>query len=663
MLLQEKLPKLLRLIVAVMFTFLILMTAYRFFFFYNYRPLNRPFSGSAFLLGLRYDLRIVSVIGLSMLILAAFRPLNPFRRESARPFWLILAGIAFILFLIFYGADFYHFDYLKQRLNASVLNYLQDAGISFGMMWQTYPLIRILLAVIVLSVLFIWWIRYLFGKINVSASYNAKKRTRVITYTIAVLLLAISIFGKLGQYPLRWSDAFSIGDDFKASAALNPFQSFFSTLSFRNSSYDAAKVRASYPLMTELLGLQNPDSVKLNFERNYSPVDSFVNKPNIVVVICESFSAYKSSMYGNPLNTTPFFNELSKQGAFFDRCFTPAYGTARGVWATITGIPDVENPRTASRNPAAVDQRCIINDFKGYQPLYFIGGDASWANIRGLLTNNIHGLKLYQQDDYKAAKVDVWGISDKNLFLESNKILKEQRAPFFAVIQTADNHRPYTIPSEDLQEFKKVNVPEDSLKTYGFISNDELNAFRYTDFSYKKFMEAARKEKYFQNTIFVFVGDHGIRGDAGPLFPKAWTAQGLDCEHVPLLFYSPAFIQPKRESGVCSQVDILPSLAALAKIPYSNNTLGKNLFDSAARAKQNFAFIIDHDVRSIGVVSNEYYYLKNLKSGLKEMVSVKNNDPVPQNAKTDSVKKHMDRVTDAYYYTSQYLLLNNKKKN
>ena len=139
------------------------------------------------------------------------------------------------------------------------------------------------------------------------------------------------------------------------------------------------KVKEYYPLMANYLEVQQPDSVHLNYERKYTVADLTGNKPNVVLVICESFSAYKSSMYGNPLNTTPYFNELCKNGIFFDRCFTPAYGTARGVWATITGIPDVESPSTASRNPNAVNQHTIINDFKGYNNYYFLGGSATWA--------------------------------------------------------------------------------------------------------------------------------------------------------------------------------------------------------------------------------------------------------------------------------------------
>jgi hypothetical protein len=67
-------------------------------------------------------------------------------------------------------------------------------------------------------------------------------------------------------------------------------------------------------------------------------------------------------------------------------------------------------------------------------------------------------------------------------------------------------------------------------------------------------------------------------------------------------------------------------------------------------------------VHTIGLVSNQYYYLKNLKTGKQELVSMKGNDPVPVNAQTDSTKKHLKELTDAYYETAKYLLLNNKKK-
>jgi phosphoglycerol transferase MdoB-like AlkP superfamily enzyme len=539
-------------------------------------------------------------------------------------------------------------------------------------MWQSYPIIKIILLLLV-SVLLA---RYAFGKLlrGYQKQRPLNNRKRIPAYIITVLLFAQCIIGKIvvkpGQFPLRWSDAYSLSDDFKANLALNPFQSFLSSLSFRNSTFNIKKVKEYYPLMASYLGVQQPDSLQLNYKRSFSWPDTNPNKPNIVVVICESFSAYKSSMYGNPLNTTPYFKGLCDNGVFFDRCFTPAFGTARGVWATITGIPDVESPSTASRNPNAVDQRTIINDFKGYSNFYFLGGNATWANIRGVLTNNINGLNLYEGDNFKAKSIDVWGISDKNLFLESNAVLKQQTTPFFAVIQTADNHRPYTIPAEDKAAFKLMNFSADSLRRFGFESNEEMNAFRYTDFCYQAFIEAASKEKYFDNTIFVFVGDHGIRY-SGTLdyFPGSWVKQGLTCEHVPLLFYAPKLLQPKRVHEVCSQVDILPSVASLAKISYQNNAFGRDLFDTTAAnsaykqimRSEKFAFITDPDVQSIGLVSNNYYYVKNLKSGKVDFVSTTGNDPVPVTPQTDSMQHYLGRLTDAYYETAKYLLLNNKK--
>jgi phosphoglycerol transferase MdoB-like AlkP superfamily enzyme len=368
-------------------------------------------------------------------------------------------------------------------------------------------------------------------------------------------------------------------------------------------------------------------------------------------------------MWGNPLNTTPFFNGLCRQGIFFDHCFTPSYGTARGVWAVITGIPDVAAATTtSSRNPAAVDEHTIINDFTGYEKLYFLGGSTSWANIRGLLTNNIRGLHLYEQENYSSPKVDVWGISDKNLFLEANKVLKQQHEPFFAIIQTADNHRPYTIPNEDRSAFHSRVVPEDSLRRYGFESNEEMNAFRYTDFGYQTFIEAASKEKYFDNTVFLFVGDHGIPGDAGDLFPKAWTDQRLTAEHVPLLVYAPKLLGAKRLSGDCSQVDVLPTLAGLCHIPYDNTTLGRDLLDSASYQGRELSFIYDPDQAYIGVVKGDYFYRRGLKTGKEEMVSVVGNEPVPAGMVKGPVGQEMKTLSNGMYELSRYMLLKNKKK-
>lgn len=659
----SKLPRLVRWVVGVMFFFLVVMMAYRFIFFYHFQPEGRPFSGTAFWLGFRYDLKFMAMMGLGIFIPSVFPFLNPFKSKIASRFWKIIVPAAFLVLLVFLIADFYHYDYLHQKLNATVLNFLADAGISFSMMQESYPLGWILLLLVAGIFLFSWWHNRYLSLLRNTPAFPGKKKRRVIIFIVFGLLLGISSFGKLGQFPLRWSDAFLLQDDFKSNTALNPLQTFFSSLKVRSNSYNLAQVEKYYPLISQWLDVKNPDSSSLNYERVYQPSDTLLQKPNIILVICESFSMYKSSMSGNPLNTTPYFNELCKQGLFFDRCFSPAFGTARGVWATVTGLPDVEEISTASRNPAAVNQHTLINAFKGYEHYYFLGGNPTWANIQGLLSNNISGLKMYSQPDFKAQKIDVWGVSDKNLLLESAGILAKETKPFFAIIQTADNHRPYTIPEEDLSQFQKKVVSDSLLEKFGFESNAEYNAFRYTDFCFEQFMTRASQMPYYKNTLFVFIGDHGIRGNARGVLPPAYTSEGLTAEHVPLLYFFPGFIPPKRIHEVCSQLDLLPTLAGILHQPYRYSGLGRNMFDSTDdRNRDPYAFIIDHDLKTIGVVSDSFYFWHNLRSGMEKLVSILDNST--GNIMNYPVKREkMKDLTLGLYETSRYLLLHNQKKN
>ncbi len=348
--------------------FLLLMTLLRLTFFIYFKQLHLSWGESfpSFVLGFRYDLRMVCVLMLVILIVGSIRPFNPYESGRAKKIWLWVLGFAGFVFSFFYVVDFANYAYLSQRLNASLLNYLQDAGITTNMIWQSYPVIKLLLLIVAAVVLIVWTAKWLYKKASVRPIV-VKRKNQVFCFIAAFLLFALGIFGRIGQFPLRWSYAFSMGNEYKASLALNPFQSFFSTLKFRSSTFDIKKTKEYYPFMAAQLGVQEPDPGKMNFERRYPARDTFNGiKPNVVIVICESFSAYKSSMWGNRLDPTPYFNELCRNGIFFNHCFTPAWGTARGVWATITGIPDVEAPKTASRNMAMVSQNTIINDFKEY---------------------------------------------------------------------------------------------------------------------------------------------------------------------------------------------------------------------------------------------------------------------------------------------------------
>ncbi|HEY6064009.1 MAG TPA: LTA synthase family protein, partial [Chitinophagaceae bacterium] len=528
--------RLIRWLLATGLFFLLLLSLLRFIFHLVFVPAGERDVLGAFWMGFRYDARVVTVF-LVIVFLAGLVPyFRPFTNRISRNILMIYTRFFGLLIIIFYTFDFFHFIYLRQRLNASVLSFAEDAKISANMIWESYPVIKILLVWVIIFVGIFYATRFLF-RINNKLAKKVSRRNIVSVSITSFLVFGLAIYGSIRiGFPLRWSDAYRFNSDYKASLALNPFQSFFSSLKFRKIKFDLQKAKQYYSLVAEQVGVTNPDTATMNFNRPIEIEDSGISThPNVVLVICESFCAYKSSMWGNPLDPTPYFNELCQHGIFFKNCFSPAYGTARGVWAVVTGIPDVVELRTASRYPNLVDQQTVWNDIQGYNKYYFIGGSASWANIRGVLTDNIKGLHLYEQEDYRSSPVNVWGISDKNLFLEANNVFKQQTNPFFAIIQTADNHLPYTIPKEDRSFIKLRNFPTDTLEKYGFGSNAELNEYAYIEYSFKTFFDAAAKEKYFNNTIFVFVGDHGLRGNAGNMFPKIWDEEAITSHHVPLL--------------------------------------------------------------------------------------------------------------------------------
>jgi phosphoglycerol transferase MdoB-like AlkP superfamily enzyme len=360
-------------------------------------------------------------------------------------------------------------------------------------------------------------------------------------------------------------------------------------------------------------------------------------------------------MSGNKLDPTPYFNQLTKEGIFFDRCFSPTFGTARGVFATITGIPDVQLSKFATRNEASVHQRTIINEFEGYEKFYFIGGRSQFNNFSGLI-KNIDGVQIYEQGKYKSEDLNVWGISDKNLFLEANAVLAKQTKPFFTIIQTADNHRPFNIPEEDKDFVQKV-IPDEVLQANGFESLREYNAFAYTDYCFRKFMEAARQQPYFNNTIFVFIGDHGVEGNATSVYPSAWTEQRLSDEHIPLLIYAPSLLQPALHHEVASQIDVLPTIAGMVLQPYRNFPLGRDLLDPAPR--EHAAFIIYHAPGWIGVVNDDYFFRKNIRIQKEELVPIRRDSLVLSTVQKASVKRHLSTLTSAMYETSRWMLLHN----
>src|SRR5687768_3752199 len=467
MLIRMGLPKTLQWVLNLLLLFLLMFTFFRLVTFVVFYPEGETIDElfPVFFLGLRFDLRWISLLLLPIVLVSLWPSYSPFYSARNKKIWTwYLAGITFVVFF-FFAADFGCFSYNKTRLNASALNFAEDPKISMMMLWQSYPMFWLLLALLV-AVLSLRW---MFRKTHLYVISKTEGRGipyRRSWFVITALIFGFLVYGSITYQPLKWKNAFQLNDGFKSYLALNPMQNFFTTLKFRKPQFSESEVKEYFPVMADWMQLPGKD---FSYRRDISPSSSAIkSKPNVVLVVCESFSMYKSSMSGNPLNTTPYFKSLSDSGIFFNRCFTPHFSTARGLFATLTGIPDVQLSKFSTRNPLALDQHTIINNFEGYQKMYFLGGSPSFNNFEGLV-KNIDGLQMFTEGKFKQQSVNVWGISDKDLFQEANKAFAEQEVPFFAIVQTADNHRPFMIP-ENEKGFQPEEIHADSLKKYGFES-------------------------------------------------------------------------------------------------------------------------------------------------------------------------------------------------
>ncbi len=640
---------------------LALFTALRAAFFLAFRAQNDPVPAAvlakAFYVGLKFDLRLAILVNLPVFALGWLPGLALFRKGAGAAIFRAWLAAANVLLVLVYIVDFGHFAYLQSRVNVTVIDLLYNFATSLGMVWETYPVVWGLIGILLAGAV-VWYlagrgIAALARRKPVLGEGMAKKAAAVAA---ATLLAAAGIYGKISYYPLRWSDAFFSTSPFASALALNPVLYLAETLARRQKPYEIAKVRASYPLVADYLGIGAGDPRKLDYTRFVAGKGGNTGRPNVVIVLLESFAAYKTGAFGNPLSPTPRFDGIARKGTLFTRYYTPSAGTARSVFATITGLPDVETNKTSTRNPLIVTQHTIATAFDGYGKFYFLGGSLNWANIRGLLEHNIPGLRVYEEGSYSAERVDVWGISDLDLFLAANAVLAQQTTPFFAVIQTSGSHRPYTIPKNH-RGFRLSGATDAQAKAAGFVSAAELDAFRFLDHGIGVFMDAASKERYFRNTVFIFYGDHGLPGRAAHI-SRAEEATQLTRVHVPLLVYRPGAAEGGEvRDTVASELDVLPTAAGLAGVPYLNSTLGRDLFDPAFDRKR-FAFTVNDQskVAEIGLVGERYYFVTLADGSHRRLYDMLSRAPEENVCdRVPEVAREMEGLCRALYETARYM--------
>jgi phosphoglycerol transferase MdoB-like AlkP superfamily enzyme len=280
-------------------------------------------------------------------------------------------------------------------------------------------------------------------------------------------------------------------------------------------------------------------------------------KRNVVLIFLESLSAKHLQRFGGE-GITPTLDSLWQQSLSFANFYSVGTHTNQGLYATLYGFPSImkRNAMKGSAIPNYSGLPTVLQE-NGYQTFFFMTHEAQYDNMNAFFRSNGFE-KIYAQEDYPKEKIaNRFGVQDDFLFEYAHPILnnaaKEGR-PFFASLLTITNHPPYVLPD---YFSPRTNKPE-------------TQVVEYADWAVKKFMDAAAKEPWFDNTLFVFVGDHGkMVGQADCELPESYN-------HVPFMIYGTG-ITPEERTDFAGQVDIGPTLLSLLDISYVQNNFGINL--------------------------------------------------------------------------------------
>ena len=390
--------------------------------------------------------------------------------------------------------------------------------------------------------------------------------TNYIKKSIATLLMMVLIFFGMRGYitrerPISVYDSFYCDNSLLNQLGQNPTYTFITSYLTDVTLMDDELAIAN---MRQYLDIQDDNGFANPLSRRFN-AQSEPNNYNVVMVLMESMGNDLLERSGHFQGLTPFLDSLVNQSLYFENCFSSGKHTITGVFSSLCSFATTfqDNP-TYQTNPIKSEPVLSYNNLpktlkdNGYNTMFFIPHDASWEKLDAFLLKN--GIdKIYSAPDYdKTAEWSSWGVNDEYLLDFAVNTLSDYNDanPFFATIMTVSNHQPYIMPKSYQRKSK----------------NDREAIIQFSDDALRHFFEKASKTSWFDNTVFVMVGDHGRD------YVKSYTPP-VSYLHVPLIFYSPSLIKPEVNSNLASQVDIFPTLMDILNVSFVNNTLGVDLLN------------------------------------------------------------------------------------
>ncbi|WP_338766110.1 sulfatase-like hydrolase/transferase [Bernardetia sp. ABR2-2B] len=309
-------------------------------------------------------------------------------------------------------------------------------------------------------------------------------------------------------------------------------------------------------------------------------------RPNVVLVILEGYTSDLITTLGGEKGITPHFSKMTREGLLFTNIYSTADRTDKGVIGVLSGYP-AQKHSSIIKEPQKFEKLPSLSSAfkeKGYATSVYYGGESEYMNFKAYWRYAGFDEIIDQSQFEEKDKNSKWGAHDHIVFEKVVQDLNKQKQPFFTTVLTLSSHEPFETP---------IKTPYDKIAKIETDKNKkEANLFRkaayYTDWSINKFMQQAKKQDWYDQTLFIFVADHGHR------LPKIYKdTRQIEKYRIPLLFYgntiSRDFLKQNNNkiSQIGSHTDIATTLLEQLEINNSAFKWGKDLLNPSSK---QFAF-------------------------------------------------------------------------
>jgi phosphoglycerol transferase MdoB-like AlkP superfamily enzyme len=539
----------------------------RFLFFFFNRNAFSTIDSKAIFGGVLFDLAAIGFINIVFVLLH----LIPFQFIYKSTYQKVLKIAFYVVNLIFIATNLVDFEYYKFTGRRSSFGLITAKGMeneigtlipSFLKEFWFLPLGFIVFA-------------FLFWKLLSKPKFEKVTpiSNKIIGKQIGILLLSLTITllmarGGFGKKPIRIVDAINYSSIGNTALVLNTPFSILKTIGNKETLVDP-----KFYSETELNSIFNPVLFNNSTEK--------VQKKNVVIIILESFG--DENLHNG---YTPFMDSLTTKSYYFKNAFANGKVSIDAVPSTLSSIPSLMNTSIISSGYSLNKVYGLPKILKkiGYQTSFFHGAFNGSQNFDQYC--KVAGFdSYYGKNEYVGPDAfdGTWGIFDEEFFQFFNNKLTSFKEPFFSTIFSVSSHNPYTIPEKYKGKFLKGK-------------RKIQESISYTDFALKQFFKSAKKQPWYNNTLFVITADHT---SSEPTTDKYKTNVGKF--RVPILFFDPS--NPEFVAVIdknFQQIDVLPSILDYLHINDKVITFGKSF-----NSNKNYAVYYLDNIYHL--IQDDYY--------------------------------------------------------